>query len=156
MQLTAVLTSLIALATAVSASPAPRGLIEYNVRYDATYDNPDGLISGVACSNLGAQGYVHFKDLPSFPNLAAWQDATYNSPDCGSCWNVTHNGNGVLVTVIDHSGDGFNVAESTFKLLNDNDLGPGSFAGYAFQVPASECGFPSKVKVTSFCQIAAE
>jgi hypothetical protein len=144
MQLTAVFTSLIALATAVSASPAPRGLIQYNVRYDATYDNPNGLISGVACSNgvngLNTRGYVHFSDLPTFPNLAAWQGISWNSTECGSCWKITHNGVSVLVTAIDRSGDGFNVAEETFKELNNNDLGPGSFSANAVQVPAHECG----------------
>ncbi|KAI0036156.1 SnodProt1 [Vararia minispora EC-137] len=140
MKLSYTLTSLFAFASIAAAE----GPIMYNVRWDATYDNPSGSLYGVACSTgphgLVTAGYKVFRDLPTFPNLAAWQDASYGSDSCGTCWNITHDGVSALVTVIDKSGDGFNVAKSTYEELNHNDLSKGSFSATAFQVDKKKCG----------------
>ncbi|KAI0263759.1 Cerato-platanin [Gloeopeniophorella convolvens] len=132
--------AIVALVAFVSAAAAT------NIRYDETYDNPKGSLTTVACSTgvngLITKGFTDFKSLPSFPNIGAAQAvAGYNSPACGSCWEITYQGTTVIVTAVDHAGDGFNLSlEAMNTLTHGNAVGLGVVNATAKQVAASKCG----------------
>ncbi|KAG6843634.1 hypothetical protein H0H87_002213 [Tephrocybe sp. NHM501043] len=120
--------------------------------YDETYDNASGSLTTVACSNgpngLITAGFTNFGSLPNFPHIGgAAAVAGFNSPNCGSCWNLTYtNTKGVSksiqVTAIDHAAAGFNIALAAMNELTNNQavfLGRVDVA--AAQVDASVCGF---------------
>jgi len=94
----------------------------YKVTYDPTYDNPDGSMKSVACSNwkngLTLQFPV-FQDLPIFPYIRGAFNIIWNSTNCGECWILTNPANdpSIVITAIDHTEAGFNVAEVVFKGL---------------------------------------
>lgn len=116
--------------------------------YDTTYDNTEASLSTVSCSDglngLLTKGYTTFGSLPNLPNIGgAAAVAGWNSPQCGSCWNVTFSttGKSVKVLAIDHAAAGFNVALSTMNTLtNGQGLALGRIDVAATQVPASQCG----------------
>jgi len=123
--------------------PTPSPL---RVTYDTTFDNPNGSVNGVACSN-GANGLVAkfptFDKIPSFPFIGGAFDVVWNSPNCGSCWNITNpaTGNWIPLTAIDTAGAGFNIALEAFKKLNGGILGQGVLNGViATKVPPKFCG----------------
>ncbi|KAI0258612.1 Cerato-platanin [Gloeopeniophorella convolvens] len=132
--------AIVALAAFVSAAAAT------NIRYDETYDNPSGSLATVSCSNgangLLTKGFTDFQSLPSFPNIGAAQAiAGFNSPACGSCWQITYKGKSIFVTAIDHAGDGFNLSLEAMNTLTDgNAVELGVVDATAKQVAASKCG----------------
>jgi hypothetical protein len=117
-----------------------------DVRYDTTYDNAQGLLSTVACSNgangLLTKGYTTFGSLPSYPNLTAAQAiAGWNSPACGSCWQITYGEVSVNVTAIDRAGDGFNLSlEAMNSLTGGNAVQLGIVDARATQIDPQYCG----------------
>ena len=116
------------------------------VSYDETYDNADGQLTTVACSD-GENGMLHlgyttFGSLPNFPNIGgAAAIAGWNSDQCGTCWQLTYKGKSINVLAIDHAGSGFNIAEGAMNALTN---GQAAFLGRidatATQVNASACG----------------
>ncbi|KAK7688822.1 hypothetical protein QCA50_007511 [Cerrena zonata] len=116
------------------------------VTYDNTYDNVQGSLATVSCSNgangLLTKGFKTFGDLPTFPNIGGAQAvAGFNSPNCGSCWQLTYKGKSINVLAIDHAGDGFNIAQEALdKLTNGQAVDLGVIQADAKQVPASACG----------------
>ncbi|OJA10298.1 hypothetical protein AZE42_05544 [Rhizopogon vesiculosus] len=144
MKFTHIVALLSAFATALAAS------VPVKVTYDGTYSNPDGSLNNVACSNgangLVTQGYTTFSSLPSFPFIGGIPGATWNSPLCGTCWQLnyttpTGNNTSVYITVVDLSAT-FNVSPETFNALTNNDLttfNSGSFTASAAQVDAANC-----------------
>lgn len=125
--------------TLVAATPAPAF-----VTYDNTYDNPNGSLNNVACSNgengLVTKGYTTFSSLPSFPFIGGVPGAHWNSPVCGTCWALTYNGTTINVLAIDNSGN-FNVAQEAMDALTDNQAVQfGRVAIQATQVAGSNCG----------------
>ncbi|EJC99992.1 SnodProt1 [Fomitiporia mediterranea MF3/22] len=113
--------------------------------YDTTYDNAGGSMNTVACSdgqNGLASRFPTFGDVPTFPNIGgASAIAGWNSPQCGSCWNLTYQGVSILVTAIDHAGDGFNLAlEALDTLTNGHGTEVGAVDLTAVQVDKSACG----------------
>ena len=134
------LTSIIALASLT-------GLVSgtQSASYDNTYDNAFGDMDSVACSD-GSHGlawkYPTFGRLPTFPHIGgASVIGGWNSANCGTCWNLTFEGKSILVTAIDHTGYGFNLAEAALNTLTD---GNAEFYGViqvdATQVAKSDCG----------------
>ncbi|KAI9430211.1 Cerato-platanin [Lactarius psammicola] len=117
-----------------------------HVRYDTTYDHPKGSLSTVACSNgangLLTRGYTTFGSLPSFPNIGAAQAvAGWNSPACGSCWQVSYKGKSLYITAIDVAGDGFNLSlEAMNTLTNGHAEELGVIDAQATQVDSWHCG----------------
>ncbi|TDL22980.1 immunomodulatory protein [Rickenella mellea] len=101
------------------------------VTYDNTYDAPRGSLSTVACSNgangLLTKGFTTFGSLPKFPFIGGAQAVvSWNSPNCGSCWNLTYQGTTISVLAIDHAGSGFNIAQRAMDTLTHGqavDLG---------------------------------
>ncbi|THU94131.1 Asp f 13-like protein [Dendrothele bispora CBS 962.96] len=118
-----------------------------DLRYDNTYDNPNGDMTTVACSD-GSNGLItrykfhHFKDIPNFPHIGAAQAiAGWNSSQCGTCWKLTFNGKSINVLAIDHAGSGFNVAQAAMdELTNGNAIAFGVVDVSATQVDVSNCG----------------
>ncbi len=117
-----------------------------DVRYDTAYDNAKGSLSTVACSDgvngLLTKGFTTFGSLPSFPNIGAAQAvAGWNSPACGSCWQVSYKGKSINIIAIDHAGDGFNLSlEAMNTLTNGHAVEFGVIDAQAKQVDKSLCG----------------
>lgn len=123
-----------------------------SVAYDETYDNASGSLSTTACSD-GANGleakFHTFGGLPKFPHIgAAFAVGGWNSPKCGSCWQLTYSGgaNGqkksIDVLAVDHAGPGsFNIA---LKAMDELTGGLGKQLGRvnvdAVEVPSWRCG----------------
>lgn len=65
----------------------------------------------------------------------------WNSPNCGSCWQLTYNKTTINVLAIDHAGSGFNIAkEAMNKLTNGQADALGVVQVTSSQVDASVCG----------------
>ena len=116
------------------------------VSYDETYDNADGQLTTVACSDgpngLITKGYDTFGSLPHFPNIGgAAAIAGWGSAQCGSCWQLTYGGRSINVLAVDHADEGFNIAKGAMDMLTD---GQAAFLGRVdadvTQVDASQCG----------------
>ena len=116
------------------------------VSYDQTYDNASGSLDTVACSDgpngLETKGYTTFGSLPHFPNIGgAAAVAGWNSPQCGTCWQLTYNGKSINVLAVDHTDSGFNIAlEAMNTLTNNQAVFLGRVDATATQVAASQCG----------------
>ncbi|KAF9464630.1 cerato-platanin-related secreted protein [Collybia nuda] len=119
--------------------------------YDTTYDNAGGSLTTVACSDgshgMLTRGFKTFGSLPKFPHIGAASAVTgWNSPNCGTCWQVTYkNGQGVSksinVLAIDVAGAGFNIALSAMnELTGGNAVMLGRVDVTSKQVAASVCG----------------
>ena len=113
--------------------------------YDTTYDNKNGSLNRVACSN-GANGlagrFPTFGDIPSFPFIGGAFDVVWNSPNCGACWSLTNTATGVSITItaVDAAGSGFNIAQEAFVVLNGGQIGQGVADVVATKVSPSVCG----------------
>jgi hypothetical protein len=113
--------------------------------YDTSYDNKSGSLNTVACSDgpngLAAQ-FPTFGDIPSFPFIGGAFDVVWNSPNCGSCWNLTNMDTGVSINIsaIDSAGSGFNIAQEAFERLNGGQIGQGVVDVVANKIPPSVCG----------------
>jgi len=119
--------------------------------YDTTYDNRNGSLATVACSDgpngLLTQGYKTFGDLPSWPSIGGGPAVTgWNDVDCGSCYNLTYtNPKGVAKTIsvliIDVATPDYNIAKGALNELTNNQA---EFLGRvkvtAAKVPDSLCG----------------
>ena len=137
MKFTSTIVSLAALFSVASA---------VHVRYDEDYDNPIISLDAGACSNgangLLTKGYTTFGSLPSFPNIGAAQAVEdWNSPECGSCWEISYKGKSVFVTIVDHTADGFNLSLKAVNTLTDGDAEEfGVVDAKATQVDPIHCG----------------
>jgi hypothetical protein len=128
-----------------SNCPEPPTSATLRTTYDPTYDNKSGSMNSVACSN-GANGllarFPTFGDVPSFPFIGGAFDVVWNSPNCGSCWNLTNvvTGNSINIVAVDAAGPGFNIAQEAFVQLNGGQIGKGVLDVSASKVAPSVCG----------------
>lgn len=84
--------------------------------YNNIYDNPDGSLNTVACSELFSK-YPTFDDVPYFPFIGGAPDTTYNSENCGAVWRITAaDGEWIDFVGVDNAG-GFVLSEEAFKKL---------------------------------------
>ncbi|KAL0947649.1 hypothetical protein HGRIS_013736 [Hohenbuehelia grisea] len=100
-----------------------------SVTYDTVYDNRDGSLDTVACSNgpngLKTRGFNKFGDLPNFPFIGgAAEVAGWNSPRCGSCYALTFtDGQGVKKSInilaVDHAANGLNIGLQAMNTLTN-------------------------------------
>ncbi|THU82239.1 Cerato-platanin [Dendrothele bispora CBS 962.96] len=138
------------LSSAAVLLPSLVGAVQ--LQFDNTYDNSNGAMTTVACSD-GANGLItrfgfqKFGDIPRFPHIgAAAAVAGWNSPQCGTCWKLSYtNANGatksINVVAIDHAGTGFNVAQAAMdELTGGQAVALGRVDVTATQVAASSCG----------------
>ena len=112
--------------------------------YDPTYDNPNGSMWGVACSN-GKNGLVEefptFGDVPSFPFIGGAPGVTWNSTQCGSCWRLFFEGRIIYLTAVDYAGSGFNIARAALDYLTDGHAVEwGSAEVTAQEIGRDRCG----------------
>jgi Cerato-platanin len=125
--------------------PVPEASSPLRATYDTTYDNKDGSLNGVACSN-GPNGlaarFPTFGNVPSFPFIGGAFDIVWNSPNCGACWNLTNTATGVSIslTAVDSAGAGFNIAQKAFEKLNNGQIGQGVLDVIANKISPSYCG----------------
>ncbi|KAF8527706.1 Cerato-platanin-domain-containing protein [Gautieria morchelliformis] len=66
------------------------------VSFDTTYDNAEGSLATVACSD-GANGLLSrfptFGSLPTFHNIGSAEAiVAHGSPNWGTCWKLAFNG----------------------------------------------------------------
>ncbi|KAG6896959.1 hypothetical protein C0992_005020 [Termitomyces sp. T32_za158] len=95
--------------------------------YDAGYDNASRSLSQVACSDGGngliTAGFSTLGSLPKFPFVGGTDNVSgWNSPQCGTCWKLTHtDGKGVTrsinVLAVDRASAGWNVATQAMNAL---------------------------------------
>lgn len=144
MKFFAAVTALVFAASAALAAPSTTTTV--TVSYDETYDNANGSLATVACSDgpngMLTKGFTTFGSLPHFPNIGgAAVIPGFNSDQCGTCWKLTYNGASVNVIAIDHAQAGFNIALGAMNTLtNNNAVFLGRVNAQAEQVAASECG----------------
>lgn len=125
--------------------PNPVPAAQYKVSYDPKFDDQVGSMDRVACSD-GRHGlatrFATFRDIPTFPYIGGAFDIVWNSPNCGSCWQLTNTANNVSITIttIDAAGHGFNIAESAFEYLNGGEVGGGVLQVEAHRVSIQVCG----------------
>ncbi|KAF9793146.1 SnodProt1 [Thelephora terrestris] len=130
----------------ISLLAAPFVISATRVSWDSVYDQGMQSLATVTCSDgsngLLTKGYNLFKDLPTFPNIGGFSGvAAWNSPDCGTCWNITYQGETITVTVIDHTDDGFNLSEEAMNTLTDDQAESlGAVDAISVQVDISLCG----------------
>ncbi|KAK7456499.1 hypothetical protein VKT23_010749 [Stygiomarasmius scandens] len=138
------------LSSAAVLLPALAGAVQ--LQYDNTYDNRNGAMSSVACSDgvnglITRFGWQTFGNIPRFPHIgAAAAVAGWNSAQCGTCWKLSYtNANSVTksinVLAIDHAGAGFNVAQAAMdELTGGQAVALGRVDVTAAQVATSNCG----------------
>lgn len=128
-----------------SKGPEPPTSATLRTTFDPTYDNKSGSMNNAACSN-GANGlsarFPTFGDVPSFPFIGGAFDVVWNSPNCGSCWNLTNaaTGTSINIVAVDAAGSGFNIAQEAFVQLNGGQIGQGVLDVFASKVAPSVCG----------------
>jgi hypothetical protein len=144
MKLTSTIISLSALFSVACAVTEP-------VRPNSFYDNGQTSMNNVACSNgpngLVTKGYPTFGSLPSFPYIGgAFAVGAWNSPECGSCWQLTYPATGVTVylTAVDTVFSGFDVSDQTMSALTNGGQAS-QIDVEATQVAESFCGLPATV-----------
>ncbi|KAH9850260.1 cerato-platanin-like secreted protein [Lenzites betulinus] len=147
MQLLTLVVSALSLATVALGVPATTsgGSSTLQVTYDPVYDKKSNSLNIVACSNgkhgLETKGYKTFGSLPAQYLGGAQAVAGWNSPNCGSCWEVTYNGTTINVLAIDHADSGLNIAEKGLnKLTHGHAVQRGVIHAKVKQVSASKCG----------------
>lgn len=130
--------------TILSLLPALASAI--TVSYDTGYDDGSRSLSAVSCSDgtygLLTKGYTTQSSLPTFPNIGgASVIAGWNSASCGTCWQLTYNGNSINVLAMDHAAEGFNIAEAALNTLTGGQaVALGRIDADYVQVDASVCG----------------
>jgi len=108
------------------------------------FDASNGSMDTVACSN-GVNGlemeFPTFGDVPSFPFIGGAYDIVWNSPNCGSCWNITNPATGLSInmTAINVAGVGFNIAQSAFANLTNGDTDVDEIEVVANKLSATPC-----------------
>jgi len=137
MQFSTILSALSVLAASASA---------VTVSYDTGYDDAGRSLTAVSCSD-GAnglitkygwqtQGQVRSQFIGGADVVAGW-----NSPQCGTCWQLSYGGRSINVLAIDHSGAGFNIELSALDALTGGQgVAVGRVDATATQVAISACG----------------
>ncbi|KAG7137036.1 Protein SnodProt1 like protein [Verticillium longisporum] len=137
MQLSNLLT-IFTVATAASAA---------SVSYDKGYDNGSRSLTAVSCSDgtnglITRYGWQTQKQVKKFPYIGgAPAVAGWNSPNCGTCWELSYNGRTINVLAIDHSANGFNIALDAMNALTGGQaVKLGRVNASSKQVNKSKCG----------------
>ena len=92
-------------------------------------------------------GFTTFSSLPTFPNIGGAPEVTgFDSPNCGTCWNLTFTPTGqtITVTAIDVATAGFNIAlEAMNTLTGGRAVDLGRVNATVVEVDKTLCGFNS-------------
>ncbi|KIM63755.1 hypothetical protein SCLCIDRAFT_1213915 [Scleroderma citrinum Foug A] len=142
MKVTSILAAFFAFAIPVISQTTTQTL-----SYDPVYDNASQSLDKLACSNgsngLETKGYETLGELPKFPYVGGVYTVTgWNSPACGTCYNVTYGSTTISVLAVDVALQGFNVAETAMNALTGGQaVQLGRINVQATQVDVSYCGF---------------
>ena len=136
----------VSFAAAVLAFALPAFAQTETLSYDTTYDDPSLPLTSVACSDgvngLITKGYTTLGSLPTFPNLGGVYTVTgWDSPACGTCYEVTYGSTTIAVLAVDVALEGFNLSEEAMNTLTGGlavELGRVDVT--ATEVDASVCG----------------
>ncbi|KAI1658664.1 Cerato-platanin [Daldinia decipiens] len=116
------------------------------VSYDTGYDDRSRSLTAVSCSD-GANGLITRYgwqtqgNIPSTYIGAADAIAGWNSPSCGTCWELSYQGKTINVYAIDHAAAGFNIAlDAMNALTNGQAVALGRVDATSRQVDVSACG----------------
>lgn len=117
------------------------------VSYDKGYDLSDRSLNDVACSDgenglITRFGWSVQGDASNFPNIGGAPAVEgWNSPECGSCWELKYDGNTVNILAVDVSIGGYVVSLTAMDELT-RGLGEqlGRVEVDAKQVEDSVCG----------------
>ncbi|KAI6099556.1 Cerato-platanin [Pisolithus croceorrhizus] len=119
------------------------------VTYNTIYDDPNTPLSETACSNgvngLETKGYNTLGEIPKFPYVGGIPGLTWNSTECGSCWELSYTGASGTTTTIAVTGvDGawsFNLSLEAMNALTGGIAeAKGTVTATATQVSPSVCG----------------
>ncbi|EIN07920.1 SnodProt1 [Punctularia strigosozonata HHB-11173 SS5] len=136
-------------ATLLSAFALIPPAFAVTVSFDNTYDNGSNPLANVACSDganglITRYGFQTFSDIPDFPHIGgASVIPGWNSPNCGTCWQLTYSGtrNTINVLAVDHADDGFNLSQEALdELTNEQATQLGRIDATAVQVDVGQCG----------------
>ena len=94
------------------------------VRFNTFYDNPTTSLNNVACSNgvnsLITKGFPTFGSLLTFPGVGGvYAVEGWNTMECGSCWQLTYEGNSIYVAAVDTVSDGFDISLAALNELTN-------------------------------------
>ncbi|OTB04649.1 hypothetical protein M426DRAFT_58085 [Hypoxylon sp. CI-4A] len=117
-----------------------------SVSYDTGYDDGSRSLTAVSCSDgqnglITRYGWQTQGQIPSTYIGAADTIAGWNSPSCGTCYELSYNGKTINVLAIDHAATGFNIAlDAMNALTNGQAVALGRVDATSRQVAASACG----------------
>lgn len=120
MKLTSTIISLAALFSFASAAGNVHVL-----NYNSAYDDPNRQLDTVVCHdyliNL-KMGYTTYSSLPAFPYIGGFVTVlSQNSPECGTCWQITHGEKSVNVLAIGKTNDGVDLPRKAMDILINNN-----------------------------------
>ncbi|THU97709.1 SnodProt1 [Dendrothele bispora CBS 962.96] len=136
----------------LSAVLLPAVASAVNVFFDPVYNNPNGSLTTVACSNgsnglITRFGFQNFSDVPTFPNIGGADVIQgFNSAGCGTCFNITFTDSNqtttsITYTALDVAGDGFVASEDALNTLTGGQAERlGVINATAVQLDPSACG----------------
>ncbi|PNS17231.1 hypothetical protein CAC42_6914 [Sphaceloma murrayae] len=117
------------------------------VSYDTGYDDGSRSLTALACSD-GSNGLItrygwqtqsqvaHFPLIGGADVVGGW-----NSGNCGTCWQLSYNGNTVNVLVVDSAQAGFNIGKGALDALTNGQAEMlGRVDAGAAQVGMDQCG----------------
>ena len=92
-------------------------------------------------SSITFAGYYTLGDIPCYPYIAGFQNATWGSNLCGTCRELTYRGKSIDVMVVDYTVVGFSLDLTAYQMLT-NETAPalGSVEATYEQVDDSLCG----------------
>ena len=134
--------------TQMSPSHGGRSSSPLRATHNTMYDDPEGSMDTVACSNgengLGTK-YKTFGSIPSYPFIGGvyYDIPGSSSPNCGSCWIITNPATGLSIqmTSIDSSDVGFDLTTQAFSDLTNGDLTVQEIDVVAKKLSASPCSY---------------
>ncbi|KAI9000591.1 cerato-platanin-like secreted protein [Trametes punicea] len=151
MQFFAILISALSLAAATLGAPntSGSGTSTWQVTFDPVFDNKSNSLNKVACSNghngLESKGYTTFGSLPDQWIGGVQAIAGWNSPNCGTCWQISYNNVTINMLAVDHTDSGVNVGEVAMnKFTNGHAVQRGVIHAHVKEVDPSNCGFGRK------------
>ena len=123
---------------------------QLSASYIIMYDTSELNIMKVACGGgshgFENRGFSTIGSLPGYPNVGGVPAITgWNSPNCGTCWNVTHTDDEGIMRTISLLGIDASVNyTTTTAAMNNLTNGQADFLGRVdvtvVQVPSSVCG----------------
>ena len=115
--------------------------------YSPKYDDASLPMTAVACSDgpngLVTKGFNALGSLPGFPYIGGVDAVTgWNSPECGTCHNITYGDSTLLVLAVDVALYGLNLSEEGMDALTHGRAAElGMVDATSVQVDTIHCGF---------------